>query len=104
MFKNEFESTGIERLPGEPFSKFSRRLEDHMRPEILKAFQEEIVDKPPVITVIPKNKLRIISSPKKKHSNKSQLSLADKRIVEKERKRIIELYRSKKSNKLNKLD
>ncbi|CAJ0922873.1 2654_t:CDS:2 [Entrophospora sp. SA101] len=49
--------TGIERLPGEPFSKFSRRLEDHMRPEILKAFQEEIVDKPPVITVIPKNKV-----------------------------------------------
>ncbi|CAJ0641186.1 5364_t:CDS:2 [Entrophospora sp. SA101] len=55
--KTKFESTGIERLPGEPFSKFSRRLEDHMRPEILKAFQEEIVDKPPVITVIPKNKV-----------------------------------------------
>ncbi|CAG8546924.1 4350_t:CDS:2 [Funneliformis mosseae] len=144
-------SETIQRMPGESFRDFSRRLEDHMRPDIIKAmkvgmstkdkakryltkklkekkkakveklmeevnakdfndFQDkvkfgEVVQAPPSLSVIPKNRGKINQLKKdnfwkEKEQKKKQLDAVNKRIMDKERERVMTQYRIIKARKL----
>ncbi|CAI2182805.1 15282_t:CDS:2 [Funneliformis geosporum] len=138
----------IQRMPGESFRNFSRRLEDHMRPDIIKAmkvgmstkdkakryreklkekkkakieklieevnakdfndFQDkvkfgEVVQAPPSLTVIPKHRGKILkkdSLEKEREQKNKQLNAVNKRIMDKERERVMTQYRIIKARKL----
>ncbi|CAG8632258.1 6873_t:CDS:2 [Funneliformis caledonium] len=143
-------SETIQRMPGESFRNFSR-LEDHMRPDIIKAmkvgmstkdkakryltkklkekkkakveklmeevnakdfndFQDkvkfgEVVQAPPSLSVIPKNRGKINQLKKdnfwkEKEQKKKQLDAVNKRIMDKERERVMTQYRIIKARKL----